>query len=512
MTHRQPIQHPTLLGINGERDAVSDAGAPPLPSYERLDATDLALAIRRGELSATDVLDAAISRLEARQGLNAITARHFDVAREAARGLDAMGRQERMRLAETRPLLGVPFLIKDLGLSMKGTVTTSGCAFFRDAVADHDSTLVQRHRAAGLNIFGKTSSPEFGQTATTESRLFGATRNPWNTDLSCGGSSGGAAVAVAAGIVPVAHATDGGGSIRIPASACGLFGLKPSRGRVPAGPAVLEASLGLSVHHVISRSVRDSALFLQLTQGPEPGSRVRFAADAGSASAMGRPHRLRVGLVTDNLFGVPIHAECLAALHAAARLCESLGHRVEPAPSPLLAQAQVAEMYAGMAVANATGMLMAVRAREKALGRSPREDEFEPLNWRALGLARGYSAEQALAARAAFDQAGRALDLHFESFDVLLSPTMAAPPPRLGAMALDQAYEDYVKHAVMASAYTSMFNISGHPAMSVPLHWSASGLPIGVQFAAAFGADELLLSLAAELEQAQPWGDRRPPL
>ena len=251
------------------------AASLPLPEYERLDATALADELRRGRITALEALDAAIARTEARSALNAVAARHFDAARETAKQLSALGRAERERRASAAPLLGVPFALKDLGVALQGTVTTNGCAFFRDAVADHDSTLVQRHRAAGLNVFAKTTTPEFGQTATTESRLFGLTttdvpgelgfgltRNPWHAEHSAGGSSGGAAAVVAAGVIPVAHATDGGGSIRIPASACGLFGLKTSRGRVPAGPTMIEASLGLSVHHVLSRSVRDSALLL----------------------------------------------------------------------------------------------------------------------------------------------------------------------------------------------------------------------------------------------------------
>lgn len=494
------------LGGNARAAALS------LPEYDQLDATELAGEIRRGRITALEALDAAIARMEARSALNAIAQRNLDAARTMAKDLSGLAAGERERRARHAPLLGVPFALKDLGIAMKGTVTTNGCSFFRDAVADIDSTLVQRYRKLGLNVFAKTTSPEFGQTATTESRLFGLTRNPWNAAHSSGGSSGGAAVAVAAGILPVAHATDGGGSIRIPASACGLFGLKPSRGRVPAGPAVLEASLGLSVHHVVSRTVRDSALLLELTQGPEPGSRIGLPPGRMLDAMAKPPRKLRIALLEDNLFGVAVDPDCLDAVRQAAKLCMSLGHHVEPAPRPLLRAELVADMYAGMGLATATGMLLAVRAREKALGRAAREDEFEPVNWRALQQARGYSAEQALAARAAFDQAGRAFDLFFAEYDVLLSPTMAAPPPKLGVLSLDQPYDDYVRAAVLASAFTSMFNISGNPAMSLPLHWNGVGLPIGVQFAAAFGAEARLIALAAQLERAAPWDTRRPPL
>jgi Asp-tRNA(Asn)/Glu-tRNA(Gln) amidotransferase A subunit family amidase len=378
--------------------------------------------------------------------------------------------------------------------------------FFRDAVADHDSTLVQRYQAAGLNIFAKFTSPEFGQTATTESRLHGATRNPWNPAHSAGGSSGGSAAAVAAGIVPVAHASDGGGSIRIPASHCGVFGLKPSRGLVPMGPKALEGWMGLSVHNVISRSVRDSALLLQLSQGPEAGSRVLPPTHNLMDALRKPPKGLRIALMETNPFGMAVHADCLDAVQKAAELCARLGHTVEQAAPRLPIQ----EMFAGMGVMTGTGMLTTVQAREKALGRAVREDELEPLNWRSLQLAKGYTAEQVFAARSVFDQAGRLLDEFFAGYDLILSPVTAAPPPLLGELSLDQPWERFVKAAVLASPFTAIFNMSGHPAMSVPLHWNAAGLPIGVQFAAPFGGEARLLALAAQLEEAAPWRHRRP--
>ena len=503
------------VGLGGGRpaNAAAAAAAPaklPLPDYAQWDATEIALRIRRGDVKPSEVLEAAIARAEAYAAINAVTVPHFDLAREAARALDAAGQAERA----ARPALsGVPFALKDLGIALKGTVTTNGCAFFKDAVADHDSTLVQRYQAAGLNIFAKFTSPEFGQTGTTESRLFGATRNPWNPAHSTGGSSGGSAAAVAAGIVPVAHASDGGGSIRIPASHCGVFGLKPSRGLVPMGPKALEGWMGLSVHNVISRSVRDSALLLQLSQGPEPGSRVLppthdLLAAIRRAPTGKRPGGLRIALMEGNPFGMGVHADCLDAVRKAAALCTRLGHHVEAAAPRLPIQ----EMFAGMGVMTGTGMLSTVQAREKALGRPVREDELEPLNWRSLQLARGYTAEQVFAARSVFDQAGRTLDEFFEGYDLILSPVTAAPPPLLGALSLDQPYEDFVKNAMLASPFTAMFNMSGQPAMSVPLHWNAAGLPIGVQFAGPFGGEARLLALAAQLEQAAPWKHRRPPL
>ena len=496
------------VGMATAAEPPASTPALPMPEYEKLDALALASAIREGRLTALEALEAAIARAEARSQINAVALRHFDLARENAQRLSRMGRAERAAWAQTAPLAGVPFALKDLGVAMKGTVTTQGCAFFKDAVADHDSTLVQRYRAAGLNIFAKTTTPEFGQTATTESRLFGLTRNPWNLAYSAGGSSGGAAAAVAAGIVPAAHASDGGGSIRIPSSHCGLFGLKPSRGLVPMGPKMLEGWLGLSAQNVISRSVRDSALLLQLTQGPEAGSRTGPQPGALMDAITRPPRRLRIALMEQNPFGAPVHPDCLDAVRAAARLCESLGHVVEMA-APKLA---IGEMFGSMGIATAAGMLASVRMREKETGRQAREDEFEPLNWRSLQLARGYSAEQAFTARTVFDQAARTVDLFLGEYDLILSPVTAAPAPLLGAMSLDQPYESFVKVAMTASPFTAIFNMTGHPAMSVPLHWNGAGMPIGAQFAAPFGAEATLLALAAQLEQAAPWKDRRPVL
>ena len=501
-----------LAGL-GEAAAVPTT--LPLPDYERFDAIGLASQIRRGNITPLEALEAAIARAETRggpDGLNAIAQRHYDQARDAATRLSALSKVERERRAESAPLMGVPFALKDLSMALKGTITSNGSAFFKDAVADHDSTLVQRYQAAGLNIFAKTTSPEFGQTPTTESKLFGLTRNPWNREYSSGGSSGGSAVAVAAGIVPMAHASDGGGSIRIPASMCGLFGLKPSRGRIPAGPNSLEGWLGLSINHAISRSVRDSALLLQLTQGREPGSRTAPPNDAMLAALDRPPKPLRIALFETNIFGLPVHPDCLEAAHKAARLCESLGHRVEPAPPMLLPPALIGEMFAGMGMATSSGLAYSVRMREKQLGRAAREDEFESVNWRNIQQAKTYTAHQVLAARAAFDQVARLFDLFFADVDMLLSPVTASPAPKLGALSLNQPYDDYVKAAMMAPPFLAMFNMSGHPAMTVPLHWNAAGMPLGAQFATAYGGEARLLALAAQLEKAAPWADHRPKL
>ena len=478
----------------------AQARALAYSDYAGYDAVGLAELIARGEVSAGEVLEAAIARAEAvNPVINAVVLKHYELARAAvSRGLPA------------GPLRGVPLLLKDLGVGLKGTVTTNGCRPFRDAVATENSTVVDRYLAAGMVIFGKTASPEFGQTPTTESLLWGLTRNPWDLAYSAGGSSGGAAAAVAAGIIPAAHASDGGGSIRIPASNCGLFGLKPSRGRLPFGPRALESWMGLSMMHVISRSVRDSAVLLDATQGAEAGSRVVPPVGAASYRAgLAAPLKpLRIALWDKNPFGLPVHADCQAALAHAAKLCADLGHRVEHAAPQLPVQ----EMFAGMGVMTGTGLLLSIRDREKALGRRIAPEELEKVNAHNLTKAAGYSAEDIYRARATFDRGGRVLDEFFGTYDLILSPVMAIPPPKLGVMSLDQDYDKFVAGVINSSPFTAPYNMSGHPAMSVPLFWNSAGLPIGSQFAARFGDELTLLQLAAQLEQAAPWAARRPAL
>ena len=483
---------------------ASDQAAPQ-------DAMAWAQQLSRGEITPLEALDRAITRIEALPKLNAVVIRDYDLARAQAKKLSMLGRDARQKAVAAAPLWGVPFLLKDLGQSMQGTVTTHGCAFFKGAVATHDSTLVQRYKTAGLNIFGKTAAPEFGMTTTTESRLYGLTPNPWNPKFTTGGSSGGAAAVVACGILPVVHASDGGGSIRIPAAHCGVFGLKPSRGRVPAGPDSLDGAVGLSVNHVISRSVRDSALMLDLSAGPEWGSRVRPPSDvAGSyLQALERPERkLRIAVWRKNYFGVPVHADCLAALDKAAKTCEAMGHVLEEAMPELPVQ----EIYAGMSAGMATGLLNTIEYREKQLGRAVREDEMEPLNWAALQAAKKTTSLQLYKARAGFDKAGQLLDLFLSQYDLILTPTTAVPAQLLGVLRLDQPFESYAAEAMKSSAFTSLFNISGHPAMSVPMHWTADNLPVGAHFVAPYGREGRLLRLAAQLEQAVPWAQRLPDL
>lgn len=500
--------------IQGVGACVAAASMPAIAAPAAaagVDAYAWAQQIRRGELTPLEALDAAIGRVEALPRLNAVVIKDYEPARDHARKLSSLGREARAGATQAAPLWGVPFLLKDLNQYVKGTVTTNGCAFFKGAVAEYTSTLAARYQQAGLNIFGKTASPEFGQTPTTEPLLYGKTPNPWNPAHTAGGSSGGAAAAVAAGILPVAHGSDGGGSIRIPASHCGLFGLKPSRGRLPAGPMAMEGWMGLSMNHVISRSVRDSAHLLDLAAGAEPGSRVFAPRDvAGSyVEAMERPlKKLRIAVWRSNHFKLPLDPQCLITLDKAAKACEALGHELAEDMPPL----PVMEMFGGMSVVTGAGMITTIKAREKQLGREVREQELEPLTWLAYQKAKGYTAEQLFNARAVFDAAGRTLDLFLQKYDLILTPIMAVPPQRLGVLSLDQPYEKFAAAAISVAPYTALFNMTGMPAMSVPMHRTPDNLPIGAHFAAPYGYEGRLFNLAAQLEQALPWADQMPDL
>ena len=478
--------------------AVSGGSALSFTEYRAMDGLGLAQLVTKGEVSAAELLDIAIARASAvNPVINCVVEELYNHARENIRGGLPRG-----------PFTGVPFMLKDLGMALQGTVTTNGSRFFRDARMDYTSTVVERYQQAGLVIFGKTASPEFGGTGTTESMLFGDTRNPWNLERSAGGSSGGSAAAVAAGILPVANATDGGGSIRIPASCCGLFGMKPSRGRVPSGPKNLSSVM--SVIHAVSRSVRDSAALLDASAGPEPGQPTVAPAPAGSyLEAVSRaPRALRIGLVTTPITHSPVHPECAGAAADAAKLCESMGHHVEDVTLPI----DPREFFASTRVIMGVGTVMRVTGRERELGRQATENDLEPIIWKRFQDSRSYTAEQLYTARRGVEKAARQMALLQQDYDVLLSPTLATPPVELGKLSLNQDNRAYEKEAVNISAFTMLFNATGQPAMSVPLHWTPGGLPVGVMFAGRYGEEGLLFQLAGQLEQASPWFDKLPPV
>jgi Asp-tRNA(Asn)/Glu-tRNA(Gln) amidotransferase A subunit family amidase len=474
------------------------APASRIAEYDRLDATALAALVRKGDVTASELLDEAIARTERWNArLDAVVIRHDDLARTAAQG----------RLAG--PLAGVPFLIKDLNTYIAGTVTSEGCRFFADAVAERDSFVVERYRKAGLVIFGKTASPELGKSPATESLLWGDTRNPWNTEHIPCGSSGGSAAAVAAGIVPAAHGNDGGGSIRLPASACGLFGLKPSRFRVPLGPGKGDGN-GLSTVHALTRSVRDSALLLDVAQGPEPGGYGSLAApERPYVEEVGRsPGALRIALVRKPPFDAPVHPECAKAVDDAARLCEGLGHRVEEVRLPI----DAVEAYTAAGLLLSLSSTVAIRNREKALGRAVTPQDVEPITWTRMQQYANASAEQVLQARSLQVKVHLQLAEFMQRHDAILSPTIAVLPGKVGSLGPRRPIADFDREASAYSLITMLYNFTGQPAMSVPLHWTPDGLPVGVHFAGRYGEEALLFRLAGQLEQAAPWFDRRPVL
>ncbi len=472
-----------------------------MDDYESYDAIGLAEQVQSGETTPTALLDAAIERLEKRNpSLNAVVIPMLEHARRAiAAGLP------------DGPLRGVPFLLKDLHATVPGVHMTYGSQLFAKYVPERESELVARYRRAGLVTFGKTHSPEFGLTTTSESRLFGQTRNPWHPERTAGGSSGGAAAAVAAGIVPLAHATDGGGSIRVPASCCGLFGLKPTRGRTPAGPDAGEGWSGMSAQHAVSRSVRDSALLLDLTHGPDLGAPYAaqpparpFLAEVGAS-----PGRLRIALQTSTWNATPTHPTCVAAAEDAAKLCASLGHHVEEARFEI--DLQTFREATATIIGASTRATMEDRAQ--ALGRPLVPEDVEPGTWLIASAGAAKDAVSYVRALRTIHRLGRELAGFFERYDVLLTPTMAVPPVPLGVLSLSNPNPaQSIGTLFQTVGFTQLINATGNPAMSVPLYWDADGLPIGSHFIGRMNDEATLLRLAAQLEAARPWFERRPPL
>jgi amidase len=467
--------------------------------YGKFDAVGLAELVRSKEVKPKELLDEAISRTEKIDPhINAVVVKHYDYAeRQIEKGV------------REGPFAGVPFILKDLDL-LEGTRTTFGASIYKDEVANHSSTLAQRFLKAGLAIFGKSASPEFGLMPTTEPRLHGPTKNPWNLAHSSGGSSGGAGAAVAARILPVAHASDGGGSIRIPASACGVFGLKPTRARNPIGPDRGEGWAGFSCGHVLSISVRDSAAMMDAICGPELASPYHAPPpERPFAEEVARePGRLRITFTAKSPYGEAIDPEVAAAVRDVATLLEKLGHHVEERAPKL-----PADPAAVMSTIVAANTAMNVRTAESRFGRAMTENDFEVLTLAMASNAQKMTGTDYVAAQLAAFQISRALAEFFETCEVFLSPTLCSPPLRLGE--LNSTAQDLSHIAPTLRRYipgTSMFNMSGQPAMSVPLAWSKAGLPLGMMFAARFGDEATLFRLAAQLEQERPWKAKLPPV
>jgi len=471
-----------------------------------LDATAQAELVRRREVSPLELVEAAIDRIEAlNPQLNAVITPLFDRGREAASGRDLPDGAFR----------GVPFLLKDLLCHSAGDPLYEGMSFLRRQrhVARDDTVLAARFRAAGLVLVGKTNTPELGILPTTEPEAFGPTCNPWDTARSAGGSSGGSAAAVASGMVPLAHGNDGGGSIRIPASECGLVGLKPTRGRTSLGPDFGDMMGGLVCEHVLTRSVRDTAAVLDAVAGPAPG-------DPYSAPPPRRSYReeltapvgaLRVGILTTSAAG-GVHPDCVAAVESTARLLESLGHVVEGEHPPALDDLEFAGNFLTLwSVGNAWNL--DYWGRE--LGVTIAADDVEPLTWALASMGREFSGPQYLGAIEWLQRFSRKVQSWWEEdgYDLLLTPTIAEPPPELGQFRSqpDNPLSGLLR-AVGLVPFTPQFNVTGQPAISLPLSWNAEGLPIGSQLVARFGAEDVLIRVAAQLEQAAPWQERRPPV
>jgi amidase len=458
-----------------------------------LDAMAQAELVRQKEVKPSELVEAAIARIERlNPALNAVITPMYELARTAAAQKLPAG-----------PFGGVPFLLKDLLASFAGVRMTLGSKLLQGFVPDHDSELVARYKRAGLIVVGKTNTPEFGILPTTEPLLFGPCRNPWNTDHSTGGSSGGSAAAVAAGMVPMAHGNDGGGSIRIPASACGVFGLKPTRARNPLGPDFGDLMSGLVAEHALTRSVRDSAALLDATAGPDVGDPYwappperPYLQEVGAD-----PGRLKIAYTTKAATDVTIHADCVQAVEDSARLCAELGHAVEETTLALNAEML---MHAFSVLWSAgTGSTL------KVLGATP--EQVEPLSWALKEMSDQFSAVDYILALQTLQGISREIARDFRNFDVLLTPTLAQPPLPLGTF---DSPPDNPLHGLFRSAeftpFTAIYNITGQPAMSVPLFWNDENLPVGSHFIGRFGDEATLFRLAAQLEEARPWGNRHP--
>jgi amidase len=468
---------------------VGIQAAAVVDELARLDAVGQAELVRRGEITQVELVEAAIARIERLNPLlNAVVTCEFE------RAIDAMHRG-----LPSGPFTGVPYLLKDLAIEWEGVRFTEGSRFLRDNISGHDQVLTLRLRRAGLVLLGKTNTPEFGALPTCESALFGVTRNPWNTSRSPGGSSGGSAAAVAAGMVPMAYGNDGGGSIRIPASCCGLFGLKPTRAWLPFGPEYGDVFSGLAAEHASTRSVRDSAVLLDATAGPDLGDPYwappparPFADEVGAD-----PGRPRVAFSARTPGGEPVHPDCVAAVEEAATLCTELGHEVVERDLAGI------DEQVGKAITVVFGAAIAwiVACWVRKLGRDPEPDELEPHTraWAEEGST--ITAADYLLAIRDLQAFSRTVARFFTEVDVWLTPTLAAPPPSLEDTAASTAF-------VAFPAWVA--NATGNPAMSVPLTWNGECLPIGVHFLARFGDEATLLRLASQLEEARPWAERTP--
>jgi amidase/6-aminohexanoate-cyclic-dimer hydrolase len=462
--------------------------------YFSYDALGLAELVRTKQISSSELLEVAIALTEKLDPkLNAVPIKHYDLAREKLNNKTNSG-----------IFKGVPFLLKDLNNYLKGTVTSGGSRVLENITADHSSELVKRTLNSGLNIFGKTNSPELGLTVTTEPVLYGPTRNPWDLDRSSGGSSGGASSAVAAGIIPMAQASDGGGSIRIPASCCGLFGLKPTRARTPLGPASLEGWGGQSIFHCVSVSVRDSAALLDVTSGSEKGAPYRSAhQDKSFLEQINiEPGNLKIGYLEDS--SIAVDEEVKEVMNSTIDLCQKLGHSVESTKINFSSE----EISLAIITIISSNVAYAVKSQSNQTGREVSNKFFENVTLQMAENGANFSAIDYVNAIKINHRLGQELEKMFDEYDVLLSPVLASPPVKIGTIDMNtNDMKAYVERLTKYSPFTGIFNQSGQPSMSVPLFRTKDNLPVGSMFSAAFGNENLLFSLAGQIERAQPWAE-----
>jgi len=490
--------------------------------YDQYDALGLAALVRKKEITPQELCEEAISRIDRlNPRMNAVVYRMYNIAHKTLKGSLPEG-----------PFTGVPFLLKDLLTSYAGVPLTMGSKAFQHYVPAHDSELMKRYKSTGVVILGKTNTPEFGLVAYTEPELHGHTRNPWNLEHTPGGSSGGSGAAVASGMVPMASGGDGGGSIRIPASCCALFGLKPSRGRVPTGPEYGEIWQGAAVEHVITRSVRDSAAMLDAICGADPGSPYVIAGpERPFLEEVERdPKPLKIAFTTQSPLGTEVHPECRRAVEEAAQLLAGLGHKVEES-KPDIDGIALAKSYLIMYFGEISADIMAM---EKVLGRKPRHTDVEGPTWVLNMLGKAFNAGEFVLAMREWNTFTRQMGAFHLKYDIFLTPTLAFPPVKIGELKPKPAEKVLMKivnplnlgklirlsgivdklaiENLAKTPFTQLANLTGQPAVSVPLHWTPDGLPCGVQLIAPFGGEGTLFRLSGQLEKAKPWFENRPPI
>jgi amidase len=471
-----------------------------MDAYAEFDGVGLAELVRKGETTPAELVEAAIARIERRNPtINAVIYQALDEAR-------ALAASDRL---PDGPFRGAPFLVKDLLIAVAGWPRASGSRFFRGVVDSEDSGLMRRYRESGVTPIGKTNLSELGIAGTTEGQLYGPCRNPWSLEHMVGGSSGGSAAAVAAGIVPMAHGGDGRGSIRIPASCCGLVGLKPTRDRNPHLPDGYDFAQGFVIEHVLTRTVRDCAVMLDATGRPEPGSPYATPTKERpyAEEILRSPGRLRIAFSSETANGRPCHPEVQAALEATAALLKQLGHEVVPQGLPVDQRA----LWGAQNAFSGANFAAGLRRMIAETGREPEGDDFEPLTWASWKGGQRAGGMDAMADMQTLRTLARQALQLYETFDVFLTPTMAAPPPKLGYLSpVLNAPRDIGRRNGEFFGYPGVANMTGQPSISLPLAWSSEGLPMGMMFTARYADEATLFRLAAQLEKEAPWKDRRP--